>query len=382
MVDYANYLRPQHPTPWEARRWRRKIIFKPISKALKRSKFANSLIGSNMVFFTLKRIERLIPPDPAILRWLEDNRPDVVVASPYILPGSAEIDYIQAAGELKIPTVAIVLSWDNLTTKGTFHRIPDAVLVWNDALRQEAVTIHGVPSENIYLTGAPVFDFWSEMKPTLSYEEFCSEAGLDPGLPYILYLCSSKYISGDETEFVGQIGRTITQNKNQYNANILVRPHPLNTAIWENAGNRMKEVTLWPHHVSWVDTVEAKQAYFNSIYHSRAVIGVNTSAFLEAALLDRPCLTFMSEHHRDRQSERGHFRHLLNADFLEVTRNQDELAAAVGRILSGRDSRKEQREKFVSDFIRPHGMQRKASEIMATAIESASAGEITAFSNP
>ena len=81
-VDYANYLQPHHPTPWEARRWRRQIIFKPISKALKYSKTANKLFANRRVFLLLKWLERKIPPDPAILRWLEDNRPDVVIASP------------------------------------------------------------------------------------------------------------------------------------------------------------------------------------------------------------------------------------------------------------------------------------------------------------
>ncbi len=73
----------------------------------------------------MKRIETLVPPDPGITRWLEDYRPDVVVASPFIFPVSKELEYIKAAKALSIPTVGAVLSWDNLTSKGTFHVIPD-----------------------------------------------------------------------------------------------------------------------------------------------------------------------------------------------------------------------------------------------------------------
>ena len=161
-IDYANYLRPHHPAPWEARRWRRKIL-KRFGKVLKYIEITDKLVASDRIFNTLKWIERLIPPDNDILLWLKANQPDVVVASPFIVPHTGEIEYIQAARALEIRTVAIVLSWDNLTTKGTFHIIPDAVFVWNEALAEEATRLHDVPQDKTYVTGAPVFDFWFEM---------------------------------------------------------------------------------------------------------------------------------------------------------------------------------------------------------------------------
>jgi hypothetical protein len=82
IVDYANYLRPRHPTPWESHRWRRQIIFKPISKMLKYSRTANKLLANLHVFQLLKWMERRIPPDPDIVRWLEAHRPDVVQPLP------------------------------------------------------------------------------------------------------------------------------------------------------------------------------------------------------------------------------------------------------------------------------------------------------------
>jgi hypothetical protein len=369
MVDYANYLRPFHPTPWEARRWRRQIIFKPISKALKYSKITNKLFASNSIFLMLKWMERLVPPDPDILQWLKSNQPDVVVSSPYILPRTSEIEYIQAAQALQIPTIAIVLSWDNLTTKGTFHIIPDAVFVWNEALAKEATSIHDVPQSKIFITGAPVFDFWFEMEPMLSYHSFCNQVGISAVQPYVLYLCSSKYISGDETSFVRAFAAALQGNPNTAHIGVMVRPHPLNASIWD--GFEDQNIAIWPKDPSWVDTAAAKQDYYNSIYYSTAVVGVNTSAFLEAAILDKPCVTILNAQYRFKQSERGHFRHLLNGDFLEVTHSFPESASVIAAILSGKDSKKEQRFRFVCDFIRPHGLDQSASEIMAKAIESA-----------
>jgi hypothetical protein len=369
MIDYANYLRPRHPTPWEARRWRRQIMFKPLSKALKYSRLANKVFAYQLVFHFLKSIARRIPPDPAILSWMKDHRPDVVVASPYIVPRTAEIDYVQAARALQIPTVAIVLSWDNLTTKGTFHIIPDAILVWNEALAQEATAFHDVPADKISITGAPVFDFWFDMQPALDFESFARKVGIDEQRPYVLYLCSSRYISGDETAFIQAFAAALRDNPDSAHINVMVRPHPLNATIWEGFTDR--NIVIWPKDPGWVDTAQAKQDYYHSIFYSAAVAGVNTSAFLEAAILDKPCVTISIEEYGFKQSEQGHFRHLLQSDFLETTHSFSEAASAIAKIAAGHDFKRRQRQLFVSDFIRPCGLDRSVSEIIAKAIESA-----------
>ncbi|MGD9080801.1 MAG: hypothetical protein PVG96_15750 [Desulfobacterales bacterium] len=367
MIDYANYLRPRHPTPWEAHRWRRQMMFKPLSKALKYSRLANKVFAYQLVFHFLKSIARRIPPDPAILSWLEAHRPDVVVASPYIVPRTAEVEYVQAARALQIPTVAIVLSWDNLTTKGTFHIIPDAVLVWNEALAKEATAFHDVPADKISITGAPVFDFWFDMQPALDFESFARKVGIDEHQPYVLYLCSSRYISGDETAFIQAFAAALRDNPDSAHINVMVRPHPLNATIWEGFADR--NIVIWPKDPAWVDTARAKQDYYHSILYSAAVVGVNTSAFLEAAILDKPCVTIRMAQYGFKQSEQGHFRHLLNAGFLEAAPGFPEAASVIAEIVAGNDMKKEYRHRFVHEFIRPCGPDRSASELIAEAIE-------------
>jgi len=56
---------------------------------------------------------------------------------------------------------------------------------------------------------------------------------------------------------------------------------------------------------------------------------------------------------------------------MEITHSFAESAEVIAAILTGKDSKKKQRHRFVSDFIRPHGLDRPVSEIMATAIEAA-----------
>jgi hypothetical protein len=370
LLNFANYLRPEHPAPGQARRWKglvtpmvRKLIkLKPIGRLLPKPGFRR----------LLRRIESLIPPDRAIRDWLRMNQPDVVVASPYIFPLSREVEYIKAARTLGIPTAAIVLSWDNLTSKGTFHVLPDVTLVWNSLLADEAASFHDVPREKLIVTGAPTFDFWYIMKPSLDYAAFARKVGIDASKPFVMYLCSSHFIAENEHRFVAEFARALRDYPETKEVGIVVRPHPLNDAIWK--GFILDGVEIWPRSGEWVDLPDAKQNYYDTLYHSAAVVGVNTSAFLEAAILDKPCITVLTESSKPRQSGLGHFQHLLNGDFLEIAQSYQKAAAIFADILAGRDARQAQRQRFVRNFIRPRGIDQPVSALMAQVIEGIAMG--------
>jgi hypothetical protein len=57
----------------------------------------------------------------------------------------------------------------------------------------------------------------------------------------------------------------------------------------------------------------ARTDYFESLYYSSAVVGITTSAFLEAAVVGRPVMSFFSEDLRQEHEESLHFRHLMDA---------------------------------------------------------------------
>jgi hypothetical protein len=50
----------------------------------------------------------------------------------------------------------------------------------NNALTEEVTAYHDVPQDKIIITGAPVFDFWFEMKPTLGFHSFAAVSASVP----------------------------------------------------------------------------------------------------------------------------------------------------------------------------------------------------------
>jgi len=90
---------------------------------------------------------------------------------------------------------------------------------------------------------------------------------------------------------------------------------------------------------------------------------------LEAAVLDRPCITIMLDDYKASQDESGHFRHLLNGGFLEIAEDFDQASEILKRILNGEDRLKNNRKRFVSEFIRPRGINRPVGPLIAELIE-------------
>ena len=365
ILNSAIYFNSKHPSPALVKR-RESYLVPPLRFVMSKRAIRDVLVSSG-VQKLLRKIEEIIPPDKGFIKWLEKEAPDVVVASPFVFGSSLEIEYVKAAKDLGIPTIVALASWDNLTTKGTFHIYPDHVLVWNHSLLKEVVEIHNVPKEIITVTGAPTFDAWFDMNPKFDLDALCKQVGIDPKRPFLVYLSSSSSIAGDETPFVTKFAVALRENERTRKFHVLVRPHPLNASIWDSFS--MENVTIWPPGGDIPDTPESKQAYYDMLYHCQAVVGVNTSAFLEAAIVDKSCLTIMTDDYRHSQIEMGHFHHLLKGDFIEIAASFSDAAENLADILDGEDRKSENRRRFVRDFIRPLELRISASHIMAKMIE-------------
>ena len=367
LINYSSYLQPGRQGSQTISGRYAKVLPAPI-QWLMRHPAARRWLLQPRPQQALRWVERRAPPDRAILAWLSEHRPDVVLASPYIMAMSEEVEYVKAALALGIPTIAAITSWDHLTTKGVFQIVPDMTLVWNQNQVDEAVALHGLPPERIVITGAPVFDRWFTMRPTIERAEFCRQAGLDPRRRFVLYLCSSKSIAREEATFVVELARGLSQQADPPDVSLLVRPHPLNADIWQDPMAR-DLLAVWPQGGDVPDTPQSRQDYFHSLYYSLGVLAINTSGFIDAAIVDRPCVAVMAERFRDTQQAIAHFRHLLNADFLHTVPDAAGAAEALRSLLAGRDAKHENRRRFVRDFVRPAGLDRPASRVMARVVE-------------
>ncbi len=373
LISYIAYLRLRKPTsPLLTERWAAYVPF--FLKPLTRTEKGRAWLSRDSVWNFLRRLESSAPMARRIKRELANVNPDVMVAASAILPYSKETDYLKAAKELGIPTILIVPSWDNLTTKGTLHVVPDHLFVWNPGQVGEAEELHHIPAEKVYCTGAPKFDSWFEIEPVFDRRTFCERIGIDPARPYLLYLCSSEFISGDETAYIMELAEGLQRDPRLSELTFLVRPHPQNLAPWKNHPPNGTGFAVWPVNQKSMAPSDMIQDYYHSLYYAIGVAGINTSAFIEAAIMNKPCIAIAEQRFARTQMNIPHFRHLLDAGFLELVPDQEGFLSAVAGILAGQDQRQQERKQFVLDFVRPRGLETRALDVMARAIQNIAMG--------
>ncbi len=328
----------------------------------------------------LRGVERRMPLSEASLEMLRDRQPDVLVVSPLVELGSPQGDHLRAADALGIPTALVVASWDNLTTKGAIRDTPDMTIVWNEDQVREAIELHGLPSEQVLASGAHSHDHWFDWKPSMPAEEFAAKVGLAAERPYVLYVCSSGFIAGaDEVEFVREWSQRLTQSGDPEleSLGVLVRPHPQNYRSWEEAElEQPGRLVVWPRGGVAPTDPQSKHDYFDSLHYARAVVGINTSALVDSAIIRRPVFTIVSDQFRDTQTGTVHFTYLAReggGGLLSVAGSWEEHLAQLGAAVRAPDAQREKIDDFLRAFIRPHGLERPAAPIAIGAIEEAAA---------
>jgi hypothetical protein len=70
----------------------------------------------------------------------------------------------------------MVWSWDHLSSKAVMRDVPDALFVWNEIQKQEAIRLHRFPPARVSSQCAQCYDAGSDGVPTRSRSEFCRRA--------------------------------------------------------------------------------------------------------------------------------------------------------------------------------------------------------------
>jgi hypothetical protein len=319
--------------------------------------------------FICRVLESAIPPAESAKRFVADVKPDVVLITPYIAPSTRyQIEYAKAARELGVPVGVPVHSWDNLTSKEAIQVRPDRLFVWNRTQLKEAVSLHNMPASRVTVTGGMRFSKFFGAIPDISKEEFCESLGLDPTKPILTYLGSSSTIAPQEHGFLWRWIEALraADDPSLRDCNVFVRPHPHNSVIWDHWPDTPQAgVALWDGRGNDVRGV------IESVGHCVAVVGINTTAMLEAAALGKPVLTVVEDELRAGQVERVHFSYLTSVagGLVTAANSLDEHVDHLTAILGGDPRFSGKSERFTKAFMRPPWPYRSPVKAFQKAVE-------------
>ncbi len=373
-IDYTRYLDPSFvDAPYLRRRMR--AVLKPPFRFLGRFDTLGDRSARRVVSGMLN-LERAIPSSPQIEYFLRKRRPDALIVSPLVTDQSPQVDWIKSAQAIGVPTALCVASWDHLTTKGLMRIRPDLVAVWNETQRDEAVRYHDMAPDDIVVTGAQPFDRWFNRKPRLDRAAFCSKVGLRADVPFVLFVGSTASISAPDAEvqFVRRWASVVRRlaGTTVNDIGVLVRPHPFNSAHWRDADlSDLENVAVYPTHGANPVDERDRADYFDSLFHSAAVVGVNTSAMIEAAIVGRPVHTILAPEFAETQGGTLHFRYLLpeNGGFVRVATSLDAHVEQLNATLAAPGQDRERLARFVHTFVSPFGADAANTARLVTALE-------------
>lgn len=370
-LNYLRYLSPAFADAPKLRERGRQQAPAPLVW-LSRLPVVRSQAGIGALRALLRRVERAIPFRREVGLAFDRIKPDVLLVTPLLYFGSRQVDYVRAARARGIRSVLAVGSWDHLTTKGLIHELPDRIIVWNELQRSEAVELHGARSEQVTVTGAQAYDHWFATRPGTTRDAFCRHVGLPPERPYLLYLCSSPFIAPHEVDVVKRWIRAVRGSRCERlaTAGVLVRPHPQNAAQWADVDlSDLGDVVIYPRAGANPIGLDARSEYYDSMYHSHAVVGVNTSALIESGIVGRLVYSFRVPELSGTQEGTLHFRHLKREGLLQLAETLDEHVAQLEGSFVSTDADQRRVREFTQLFVRPYGFTEAATPRVVRAIE-------------
>jgi hypothetical protein len=237
---------------------------------------------------------RYRPRRPLIEALFDEVRPAcVLVAS----PGHYWLDHfvLDEAARRGIPSVCVVLSWDNLYSRGPLCRRPDWLFVWSEEMRRQALDVHQVAADRIAVTGPVQFVHYQTPPDAAELAGVRRRLGLAPDVPYLAYVCGARTSTYDVEDVRAML--TALRAGPYAGWQVVVRPHP--------QGDRRAYAALTEHGVVLDETLDitagdARPDAFDvsAVRHMAAFLGGaaavvsswGTTALLEACVFDRPAL--------------------------------------------------------------------------------------------
>jgi hypothetical protein len=292
-------------------------------------------------YWTYGRINRQPSRMEALVRRLDLD----VLVHPTVFEGYFINDFILAGRRLGIPTIAIMNSWDNPSSKRSVIGVPDWVLVWGPQTRAHAVKYMGVAPERAVLFGAAQFDVFGR-PARITREQFCTEYGIDGHKRILLYAGSSK--GADEFEHLRMIEDAIDRGE-LTDVAVIYRPHP-----WGHGGHKGERLIShsWRHVVidksmrSYLQSVAAgKKSVYLADYADThdllscvdALVSPLSTIILEGALHGKPVLCLLAERKGqssfDLQKGLVHFKDMYDCPSILMAHSEGELLPKIGELI-------------------------------------------------
>ena len=315
------------------------------------------------------------------VRRLRDNPPSVLIATG---PNRFEEPALVATAKtLDIPTLAMIHSWDNISTKNRMVFNYDGYLVWSKQMKKELH--HFYPKTRklpVYVVGAAQFDVFFQERFQQTREEFCDLQGLDSEKPIILYaLGSPNFLKEHHGAY--NMAEKVT-NGEFGDVQLLVRPHPqfdngIEAETLRGFGERVIVQKTGNAGVPLANRFQDEKQiteWVNTFRHADVVVNLSSTVAIDAAIFDRPVVNLDYDPEPNQPNQElvkdinhlwTHFKPIAESGGVWLVNNQEEMIHAVKTYLKNPTLHKTQR-RWIAEYVCGY-LDGKCGERIADAIK-------------
>lgn len=205
------------------------------------------------------------------------------------------------AKDLGIPTTTVIYSWDNLP-KARMALRADRYLVWSDYMKKEMELYYPeIPSESIYVTGTPQFEFYENEQNIIDKEVFFKKYNLDTAKKIICFSGDDIKTSPDDPTYLKDIAEELTKTHFIDEYQILLRRCPVDfsgrfDAVVQKYAGLIKEAPpLWYFNSSreWsavYPSIDDVKLLVSTAFYADVVVNVGSTMAFDFAMFNKPCV--------------------------------------------------------------------------------------------
>lgn len=309
----------------------------------------------------LLTMEAAIAPTPQGIAELFRAYPPSLVVSTHPLE-VWEWDVISYCRRVKVPTLGVVKSWDNVLRHPQTRA--DKVTVWGKANHREALTVEKYRDDEVRMVGSCAFDRYFLPEVTRPREEFWRAKGLDPEKPIVLFGTAGAF-SGDwdETFMMDLLLEMTEQAEDLRHVQFVCRLHPCSRLQYFWPYREHPRVILsfgsYVKTLGWCMTRGEVDEMTNMLRHSDLVVTPASTLSIEGPIFDTPTIaTLFSTVRPDlhaRATEGGwlsmHFEPIVRNDWLPLARSPEDLLAMIRKAFRDRSWYREGRIALVDEYV-------------------------------
>jgi hypothetical protein len=175
------------------------------------------------------------PVNREITKFFASEKPDLLITSTM---GHLPMDFVSltVAHRHKTKTMCILLSWDNLYSRGPVYKHPDKLLVWSKMMVNQAIEVHQFSEGNVRAVGPLQFVNYAEAVTEVEQKDVRDKFLLAENDRYILYVCGGRTPQYDLEDIKALLD--VIRKSEFADRKIIVRPHPqVDAANYEEIRN-------------------------------------------------------------------------------------------------------------------------------------------------